>query len=624
MGAAHRPASPLALTALVDELLGRGGGRGVDTSGGLLFNHTLWARDRVLTALDLLDSTSRPAVETVLALAALQGTRRTVRSEEEPGRIHSEQRSLLGWQAPIWLKALFGLGLASLWGGTPLGYTTYFSSDSTPLFIILVAALAEREPDILDATVVRKDGRVASVGDSVAEACGWIAGHLDGDGLVTLRQSNILALQQVWKDGPTSNFDEHGRMPNLARPIAYLDVQVLAVEALERAARLPAARRAARLPAASRPSEPLSAERLLALSRTIRDATISHFWLPEERYFAHAVERDSEGRPRPLRALQSNAGWMLATSFFDDLPEAQRATLAGGVVRTLFSAEMLTVAGIRGRALSQHNPDFRSYHENVWPFDSAIIARGLRRHGLDELAEQLEARLLNVANMLGGAFEFVTVDGDGRVVDPRLSAATASRLFGRPVPGLPTEMVPDEPQGWTATALLAIKRARAARARGRAALAERPAEPPAERPAEPLSERPAERPAEPPAAGLAAKPVAPRPAWQADLTADVLASIERVEVCATRAELEERYVSVSPSYLDHAAGLTRSIRTVLVQGFGGVIGHEIAYRTAERIRRLVDRRGPGSRCEAAGSKPDPDAARSPGGDRLKTGERSKT
>jgi glycogen debranching enzyme len=559
MGAAHRMASPPALTALVDELLGRGQGSGVDTSGGLLFNHTLWARDRVLTALDLLDQTSQPAIETVLALAALQGTRRTVRSEEEPGRIHNEQRSLLGWQAPLWLKALFGLGLASIWGGTPLGYTTYFSSDSTPLFIILVAALAEREPDVLEATVVRKDGRVVTVGDSVAAACGWIEGHLGDDGLVSLRQSNILALQQVWKDGPTSNFDEHGRMPNLARPMAYLDVQVLAAEALARA------------------SEPLSPERLLARSRAIRDATITHFWLPEQRYFAHAIERDSEGRRRPLRALQSNAGWMLATSFFDELPDEQRAALVGGVVRTLFSADMLTVAGIRGRALSQHNPGFRSYHENVWPFDSAIIARGLRHQGLDELADQLEARLLNVANMLGGAFEFVTVDRDGRVVDPRLSAVTARLLFGRPVPGLPTEMVPDEPQGWTATALLAVKRGRGARARAR-------------------------------------RPAGPRPAWQADLTGEVLPSIEPVEVCATRAELEECFVPLSPSYLDHGTGLRRSVRTVLVQGFGGVIGHEIVYRAGVGVRRLIDRRGLEPRCGAGWSA----GGRRSAGARLKT------
>ena len=88
--------------------------------------------------------------------------------EEEPGRIHNEQRNLFGWRAPLWLKLLFGLGLSSIWGGTPTGYTTYFASDSTPLFIILVAALADREPGILDATVTAATGACATLADSVA------------------------------------------------------------------------------------------------------------------------------------------------------------------------------------------------------------------------------------------------------------------------------------------------------------------------------------------------------------------------------------------------------------------------------------------------------------------------
>ncbi len=548
---AHRAVSPPALAALVGELLGSGSGMGIDTSGGLLFNHSLWARDRIITALDLLDVAPRPALETVLALAALQGTRRRLLSEEEPGRIHNERRDLRAWRAPLWLKAVFGLGLATIWGGTPAGYTTYFSSDSTPLFILLVAELAQREPGVLDATVAHKDGRPKTVRDSVAEACGWIEEHLNGEGLVEVGQSNPLALQQVWKDGPTSNFDERGRMPNVVRPMAYLDVQVLAAEALGRAADLQVGR---------------PPERLLAESRAVRDATIAHFWLPERSYFGHAIDRGPDGRPRLLRSVQSNAGWMLATSFFDDLPEAQRAALVGGIVRTLFSAELLTAAGIRGRALADHNPRFRNYHENVWPVDTAIIARGLRRQGLDELGEQLEARLLNVANMLGGAFEFVAVDDQGRVLDPRLTAAGAARLFGRPVPGLPTEMVPDEPMGWTATALLSIKRARAERARAERARAEGARAGPA------LAER-----------------LAARPAWLSDLTRDVLSSIEPVEVCATRAQLEERYIALAPAYLDHGLGLRRSTGTVLVQGFCGVLRRELVRRVHGEVRRRVAR-----------------------------------
>ncbi len=521
-------------------MLGRGGGTGLDTSGGLLFNHSLWARDRVITALDLLDHVPHPAEETVLALATLQGTRRRALSEEEPGRIHNERRDMRAWQAPLWLKALFGLGVSTIWGGTPTGYTTYFSSDSTPLFIMLTAALAEREPGILNAMVARKDGRAVTVRECVAEACGWIEAHLSPRGLVEVGRSNPLALQQVWKDAPTSNFDERGRMPNVLRPMAYLDVQVLAAEALGRAARLPASR---------------APERLAAESRAIRDATVARFWLPERRYFGHAIDRGPDGRPRLLRAVQSNAGWMLATGFFDDLPEMQRKALIGGIVRMLFSAELLTEAGIRGRALTDHNPRFRNYHENVWPVDTAIIARGLRRQGLDELADQLEARLLNVANMLGGVFEFVTVDDQDRVLDPRLSADGAARLFGHPVPGLPTEMVPDEPMGWTATALLAVKRDRARRAREGRALAKRRAARPA------WLTRPHSRRALGDRTGRGLRYA--RPA--------------RGALCRS-----------APAYLDHGLGLRRSVGTVLVQGFCGVMPRELARWACHEARRRVD------------------------------------
>ncbi len=239
----------------------------------------------------------------------------------------------------------------------------------------------------------------------------------------------------------------------------------------------------------------------------------------------------------------------------------------GGIVRTLFSAELLTAAGIRGRALADHNPRFRNYHENVWPVDTAMIARGLRRQGLEELADQLEARLVNVANMLGGVFEFVAVDGEGRVVDPRLSADGAARLFGHAVPGLPTEMVPDEPMGWTATALLAVKRGRARRAREGRALAER---------------------------------LAARPAWLTELTRDVLASIESVEVCATRAELEERYVALAPAYLDHRLGLRRSAGTVLAQGLCGVLPRELGHWARHEARRRIDSSEHRGRARGAG------------------------
>jgi len=61
----------------------------------------------------------------------------------------------------------------------------------------------------------------------------------------------------------------------------------------------------------------------------------------------------------------------------------------------------------------------------------------------------------------------------------------------------------------------------------------------------------------------------------------VLSSIAPVEACATRAQLDERYVALAPTYLDHARGLRRSAATVLVQGFGSVIAREAARRARE-------------------------------------------
>jgi len=531
-GRPHRPAAPPAVCRLVAVMLREGGGAGVDTSAGRLFNHSLWARDRVVTAFDLIDVEPRVAVDTALALASLQGRRRRTLSEEEPGRIHNERRDLRRWRAPLWLKAVFGLALAPLWGGTPAQYTTYFASDSTPLFVALVAALARRDPAVLELPL--PGGPAATLGEAAARACDWIEGHVGDAGLVELGHANPLALQQVWRDGPTSNCDERGRMPNVLQPVAYLDVQVLAVAALTAAADVGIG----------------PPERLRALAAGLRDATITSFRLPERRYFGHAIDRAPDGSRRLLRSIQSNTALMLATGFFDGLPADLRAGLVGGIVRMLFSREMLSDAGLRGRAVSDHNPRFRGYHENVWPVDTAVAARGLRREGLDELADELEARLLNTANMLGGAFEFVAVDADGRVIDPRLDADDAALLFGRAA-ALPTEMVPDEPMGWTATALLAIKRGRAARARAPQVVAAR---------------------------------AAARPEWQRRLVADVLGEMEHVEACATRAQLEERYVTLAPLYLDHATGLRRSARMVAVQGFLGVLPRDLARRAGARLR----------------------------------------
>ena len=142
-------ARPPASLASVKKLVARSRGTGMDTSEGVLFNHTVSGRDRVITAADLLATSPQIARQTILALARLQGVRLRRRSEEEPGRIHNEHRDLVFWDGPPSLRLFFGYVLSPVWGGTRRGYTTYFAADSTPLYVLLVCRYAALDPSIL-------------------------------------------------------------------------------------------------------------------------------------------------------------------------------------------------------------------------------------------------------------------------------------------------------------------------------------------------------------------------------------------------------------------------------------------------------------------------------------------
>jgi hypothetical protein len=550
--------------ASVKRLIAHGNGTGMDTSEGVLFNHTIWGRDGVITALDVLHARPAVARQTILTLARLQGTRDHLRSEEEVGKIHNEHRDLVLFDGPLAVRALFRYVLSPLWGGDLRSYTTYFAADSTPLYIILVRRYAELDPAILDQVVQQANGGRVSVRQSVALAARWIVGHLGPEGLVEVPKRNPLSLpSQTWRDSPTSNLDQRGRSTNTACPVAYLDVQVLSAEALLDAAALLGEKPDINgvLPpdqkAAGAASE-RKADELTAKAQRLREATLRHFWMEESSYFAFARDRDAAGQPRLLTAVQSNAGWLLASRIFDALPAEQRAGYVSGIVRTLFAPDMLTVAGIRGRSLRYSNRSFRNYHEHVWPMDTFMIAKGLRRQGLPKLAEQLEIRLVNAANLLGANWEFIAVDDAGRIVDPTLRREEARRRSAAAAP-LYTEMLPERNLAWSVTAMLRIKRERAARFRG----------------------------GEPAAAAVPQEP------WQAALTAEILAAIPVLPVLRSRAELAPLRAQISPLYLHHYGGLLRSARLLAGNGFAGMVARQLAREarslatTPQRPRRAA-------------------------------------
>ncbi len=216
-GGRRRDAAPAGAPPALDRPRRRAAGarrrHGLDTSGGLLFNHSLWARDRVVTAFDLIDVEPRAGLRDRAGARGPAGRAppRAVRGGARPHPQRAPRHARLAGaavaQGAVRPRASRRSGAARRPATRPTSPPTRRRCSSCSWRRSRGASRASSTTP-----VARSDGRPTTLRDSVVAACGWIEGHLSGDGLVEAGQSNPLALQQVWKDGPTSNFDERGRM----------------------------------------------------------------------------------------------------------------------------------------------------------------------------------------------------------------------------------------------------------------------------------------------------------------------------------------------------------------------------------------------------------------------------
>jgi glycogen debranching enzyme len=155
------------------------------------------------------------------------------------------------------------------------------------------------------------------------------------------------------------------------------------------------------------------------------------FWLPEQGYFAVALDKDK----RPVDACTSNMGHCLWVGIVD----ADKAPL---VAKRLMSPEMFTGWGIRTLAsdMGAYNPV--SYHNgSVWPHDTALVAAGLMRYGFVDEATQIATGLFDAAEQF-----------DGRL--PELFCGFSRNDFPDPVP-FPTSC---SPQAWASAAPVHLMR----------------------------------------------------------------------------------------------------------------------------------------------------------------------
>ena len=157
------------------------------------------------------------------------------------------------------------------------------------------------------------------------------------------------------------------------------------------------------------------------------------FWCEHLSSFALALD----GHKKPCRVRASNAGHCL----FTEIASPEKAQ---GVARTLVGRDFYTGWGIRtvGSGEARYNP--LSYHNgSVWPHDNALIASGMAKYGLRELAGQILMSLLDASS----------------AVDLHRLPELFCGLNRRPGEGPTLYPVACSPQAWAAAAVFMVLQA---------------------------------------------------------------------------------------------------------------------------------------------------------------------
>jgi glycogen debranching enzyme len=319
-------------------LLRQSFGKYTTVSAGVPWFSTLFGRDSLIASAQTLMLNPSIARETLLLLAAYQGTIDDEWREEEPGKILHEIR--MGEMARC----------------QEIPHTPYYGTvDATPLWLMLYTEYFAWTHDL--ETLDR-------LWSNALAAMDWIDRHLEQTGYLSYARISRRGLaNQGWKDSGDCIVNRQGELAT--GPIALCEVQAYVYAAKIRLAEI--ARMKKRLDLADKWQDE---------ARELKVRFNRDFWLPDQDFCALAL--DGEGKP--VDSITSNPGHCLHLGIFT--PEK-----AYSVAERLRAPDMFNGWGIR--TLSSLSPAYNpmGYHiGSVWPHDNSLIVLGLRSLGLIDQA----------------------------------------------------------------------------------------------------------------------------------------------------------------------------------------------------------------------------------------------
>ncbi|HET7078718.1 MAG TPA: glycogen debranching N-terminal domain-containing protein [Chloroflexia bacterium] len=320
-------------------------------AAGLPWFGTLFGRDSLITALQMLAYNPAIAEQTLRVLARYQGTRIDEWRDEQPGKILHELR--VGEMAHL----------------HEIPHTPYYGTvDATPLFLVLVGRHAAWTGDLRLFHDLR---------DHIERALTWVDryGDLTGAGYVSYAgRSDAGLTNQGWKDSGAAIMNADGTPAR--PPIALVEVQGYVYLAKTGLAELYA-----------RAGDAARAEQLRREAIDLRARFNRDFWLADQDCYALALQAGGA----PAAVVSSNPGQALWTGICDD-DKAQQT------VARLMADDMFSGWGVRTLATgaARYNPI--GYHlGTVWPHDNSLIAAGFRRYGADEAACRIFTGIVEAA-----------------------------------------------------------------------------------------------------------------------------------------------------------------------------------------------------------------------------------